>query len=195
MATIKDYQHKNGSWAKYDSDGNFCNAFQIWQDMQRRCKEGGAHQKIRPTYVGCSISQEFLEYQFFANWCNRQIGYALQNYQIDKDILHSGNKIYHPDLCAFVPAALNSFFTFRTKTKESLPHGVHLDSRNKFKVTIRWDGKLKYLARCNTVEEARQIYKDEKERLCKEWAERCLDGEFLVDPRVILALQNWKLEE
>lgn len=198
MPTIADCKDANGEWRGNFWEGGIqyrTKAWQTWIGIKDRCDPNGLQQKRFPRYKGCTIGNQFKKFQFFAEWCNHQIGYGLDNYHIDKDILVPGNKEYHYDKCCFVPAALNTFFTASNAIRGDLPQGVALSSCGRYKVAIAKDGKIQHLGVCGTVQAAAKLYKDEKERLCKEWAQRCLDGEFLVDPRVILALQNWKLEE
>ena len=47
----------------------------LWQNMLRRCFNEKL-QTYRPTYKGCSVSTNFLNYTFFYDWCQEQIGFG-----------------------------------------------------------------------------------------------------------------------
>lgn len=197
MPIVVDVKNEDGEWQTefYKNGTKFITkSCQTWRGVLDRCKVGGLQQKRFSNYIGCTVSNLFKEFQFFAEWCNHQIGYGLENYHIDKDILIPGNKHYNYDRCVFVPAALNTFFTDSSAIRGNLPQGVSLSSCGKYKVAIAKDEKVHHLGVCGTVQAAAKLYRDEKKKLCKQWAKRCEDREFVVDPRVILALHNWKLE-
>lgn len=52
------------------------------------------------TYRGCSVCDEWLNFQNFGEWYDENY-YEVPNevMDLDKDILHKGNKIYSPDNC------------------------------------------------------------------------------------------------
>ena len=45
----------------------------LWYGMRNRVF-GGRHKN----YLDCSISKNFLDYQFFAHWCHNQIGVTIR---------------------------------------------------------------------------------------------------------------------
>ena len=45
-------------------------------------------------------------------------------WELDKDILVKGNKIYSPDTCCFVPKEVNTVFTKRQSKRGDYPIGV-----------------------------------------------------------------------
>lgn len=55
-------------------------------------------------YSTCSLHPDWLNFQNFASWF---VENYVVNWQIDKDILKQGNKIYGPDTCCFVPKEIN----------------------------------------------------------------------------------------
>jgi hypothetical protein len=72
--------------------------YQIWQDMLRRCYDpkSRAH---NITYEGCRVCDEWLKLSNFWIWAKPRWEPGLQ---LDKDIIHPGNKIYAPEHCCFV---------------------------------------------------------------------------------------------
>ena len=75
--------------------------------MFNRCYNEKYHEK-QPTYIGCSVSEEFWNFQNFAEWYNQKkyiCNYALE---LDKDLLYEGNKIYAPSKCCLLPKEINN---------------------------------------------------------------------------------------
>lgn len=196
MPTVADFKNSLGIWAKTDANNNSTNAYQIWMDTRKRCKVGGKLQELQPTYIGCTMSEEFNNFYFFAEWCQSQIGYGLDKYQIDKDILVNGNKEYCKERCVFVPQALNKFAAPRNRSTNGYPQGVHLythQKTDKFVAEIAIDGKGKSLGYFLTAEDAYAIYKSAKNAEAKRWYQRLKTCEFAVDQRVIAAMEVWVL--
>ena len=84
--------------------------YQYWFDMMKRCYSKDYHKRF-PTYKGCTVCEEWLNYQNFGKWFDDNF-YQIENeiMCLDKDILHKGNKIYSPDTCVFVPQRINTLF-------------------------------------------------------------------------------------
>jgi hypothetical protein len=157
--------------------------------MRQRCIPNGSEQQKKPRYVGCTISELFQDFQFFANWHENQIGFNQPDYELDKDILHPRNKLYSEDTCILVPKALNKFMTSTNAKRGMYPQGVWKGVNNSFRAGININGKSVALGSFLTVEEAYNAYKDAKTKLAKQWAERLKS--MVVDPRVIIAMRNW----
>lgn len=97
----------------------------LWKGMLKRCYEERHHEEY-PTYRGCSTSDSFKNFQYFAEWCNNQKGFCCEGWQLDKDILIRGNKVYSEDNCVFVPISLNLNFTCKdVKGYYTLPNGKY----------------------------------------------------------------------
>ena len=140
------------------------------------------------------MSKNFQDFQWFTNWYTKQTAYGLEGYDLDKDILVRGNKEYNENVCALVPHSLNCFLALRGRGRGQWPLGVSFDKHNqKFAAQIsrgEGNGTIGYFA---TPEEAHAAYVLAKEAEAKRWAERLRNGEFIVDERVITALENWRV--
>lgn len=174
---------------KVKVNGKHTEAYTTWYNMLRRayCPK---YQAKKPTYVGCSVSDEWLEYQEFAEWFETH-AYSNRGYELDKDLLIPANKTYAPDLCVFVPRQLNSLLNDSGAMRGQYPQGVCFNKRsNKLMATICINGKNKHLGYFDTPQEAYQVYKTAKEAHVKEkaleWQDRIADNAFQ-------ALMNWKL--
>lgn len=196
MATVIDYKVQQ-VWMKYAvvNDKQYATkSYEVWMKMKSRCKINGSEQLKNPTYIGCTMSDNFQDFQFFAEWCQTQVGYGLPNYDLDKDILILGNKIYSECNCVFVPHHLNSFFNSNKAVRGAFPQGVDFHQpTSKYRASICIDKKQRHLGLFSTAKLASQIYVTAKEAEAKRWAARCEAGEFVVDPRVIERLKVWEV--
>lgn len=79
-------------------DGKHTKIYATWSGMLTRCYNN-KNQTKQPTYIGCSVCEEWHNFQNFAKWMN-ELDY--EGKQLDKDIKIKGNKMYGPDTCVFV---------------------------------------------------------------------------------------------
>lgn len=73
--------------------------------MIERCYDP-KYQDRSPTYIGCSVDNEWLNFQNFAEWLTNHDYYNL-GYDLDKDLLTKGSKIYSPLHCSLIPSEIN----------------------------------------------------------------------------------------
>lgn len=149
-------------------------AYTIWGAMIRRCYNE-AQQVRQPTYLGCTVVEEWHNYQNFAKWYEANY---VEGWDMDKDLLVTGNKVYSPDTCCFIPPEVNAFFTYDRVTKGSTPTGVSYRAERKspFIVTCfdaDTGGKLNRSFK--TVEEALSLYKNKKELQARWLADKYKD--------------------
>jgi hypothetical protein len=159
-----------------------------WIAMLERCYDE-KYQEKQPTYKGCTVDERWHNFQVFAEWM--EINYKqtkVGQWELDKDILVKGNKVYSPETCCFVPKEVNLIFNRRYILRGKYPIGVSLHRQsNKFKARM---GKV-YLGLFNTERLAFQAYKTAKEQYIKEIADKWKDQ---IDPRVYQALINYQVE-
>ena len=178
-------------------DGKKVKEYDLWHDMLKRCFSE-KYQTHKPTYKGCSVSDNFLNYSYFYDWCQEQVGFGKvddkgRNWQLDKDLLFVDNKTYSETTCVFVPQEINSFFTDSGAIRGDYPVGVYFHKRDgKFVAQCRVNGKLQHLGRFNTPEEAFNAYKPFKENLCKQLA---LKWQHEIDTRLFNAMMKWQVNE
>jgi hypothetical protein len=160
----------------------------LWVCMIERCYSEKRHIKY-PSYIDCYASKNFKSFQYFASWCQNQIGFNLEGYQLDKDLILKGNKRYSEDTCVFIPSNMNNFLTSTKAMRGEFPLGVHLYRGNRYASQIGGGkGKRTHLGYFQTPELAFQAYKIAKEAMAKELA---IQYEGLVDNRVVDALNNF----
>lgn len=147
--------------------------YTLWSNMLSRCY-GEKTQSRQPTYVGCTVSENFKSFKFFIEWSEQQKGYGKKNWALDKDLLVKGNTHYSEDTCVFLPRLVNIALATPKNKTTGLPIGVHLRKgikRNIYRSTITKYGVNHILCRSDNVEECFLVYKREKEVYLKELAE------------------------
>lgn len=163
--------------------------YRLWTNVLARCYDPSYHVKY-PTYEGCTVSENFKNFQFFAEWCNNQIGFGNKGWHLDKDILVVGNKEYSENACVFVPKELNLLLVDSGKSKGKYPIGVCYDkSCGMFKAYITKYKVIYNLGRYECPKQAHKVYCLEKKVYVKQLAEQYKD---IVDVRVYNALVRWQ---
>ena len=172
-------------------NGKIAVEYSLWKNMLRRCYSIKTQVK-QPTYVGCTVSENFKNYSFFYKWVQQQVGFNLAGYQLDKDLLIKGCRIYSEDTCVFVPKPLNALLLNRLRYRGNYPLGVLL-AQGRFTYTARLSalGKKSHLGNFKTPEEAFQAYKIAKESYIKHMAELYKAD---IDPRAYAALMAYQVE-
>ena len=163
--------------------------YRIWQSMVQRCYSP-IYQEKYPTYIGCMVADEWLDFQDFAEWFENQY-YSGLGYHLDKDLLFPNNKLYSPETCCFIPSELNNLLISCTASRGDYPQGVSFDkSKGKYKAELNINGKKKNLGRFTCPNEAHRVYKKAKEAHVKtkalEWQDR-------IARDVFDALMSWEL--
>ena len=124
---------------KATESGKNTKAYNAWIGMLMRCHSPN-HQSKRPTYIGCSVCDDWLQFQVFAEWYGHNHPKDGNDYQLDKDLKIIGNKIYSPSTCLFVSGAVNKFTT---------DHG---GARGGHMIGVSWYNRLgKFTAKCCNV--------------------------------------------
>ena len=180
--------------AKYSisEGGVLTKEYDLWYSMLRRCYSD-TYKKKQPTYVGCKCSENFKSYEYFYEWCHKQIGFGNVNFELDKDLLIKGNKVYSENTCVFIPSEINLLLTKCEASRGEHLIGVSWNSRDKtFKVQVRKNkGKREYLGLFKTEIEAFSAYKIAKEAFVKEQANKWKSQ---IDDRAYNALMNYQVE-
>lgn len=157
-----------------------------WRGMLERCYDLKWQEKY-PTYVGCTVVGEWLNFQVFAEWYSRQ--YRGDGWQLDKDLVVRGNKAYGPETAVFIPRDLNTLLLSCAASRGGLPIGV-CKVRGRYQASVRIGGKLQYLGHYNTPSEAFYAYKEVKEAHIKV---RANHYKVTLDPRVYQALMTYEV--
>ena len=137
-------------------------AYRIWHHMLGRCYDT-EHQKLNPSYIGCAVSEDWHNLQVFGDWF--VLNY-IDGFQLDKDILKQGNKVYSSDTCIFVSRQINSLFIDRKEGRGKYKLGVCWSKTGKkFLSHCRAHGRLVYLGCYTSEHKAHEAYKVFKYKL------------------------------
>ena len=165
--------------------------YMLWQSMLKRCYSD-VYKKKRPTYKGCKCSENFLHYEHFYEWCQSQVGFGNDGWQLDKDLLIKGNKVYSENTCVFIPTEINSVLIKCTASRGEYLIGVCWHNTNKaFMAQVgKSKGKQEHLGYFSTELEAFNVYKVAKEAFIKEQANKWKSQ---IDDRAYNALMNYEV--
>jgi hypothetical protein len=170
--------------------------YMLWTRMLQRCYSD-IFKKKYPTYEDCEVSENFKSYEYFYEWCNKQIGFSVDGngnpFQLDKDLLIKGNKVYSESTCVFIPAEINLVLTKSTASRGERLIGVcwHNASKTFVAQVNKSKGRSEWLGCFNTEIEAFNAYKKAKEAFVKEQAD---EWKGKIDERAYEALMNYTVE-
>lgn len=168
--------------------------YEMWVHMIERCYSP-LLKKRAPGYEGVTCCDRWLNFQHF---CEDIHAYGQDvydkdaKYELDKDLLVSGNKFYCPERCCLLPTELNCILTQATRGRGDLPVGVFKDyDRGGYRCQIsKKDRIYKSGQRFKTPEEAFAWYKVEKEAYVRERTDAWSDK---LAPHVVDALFKWEV--
>ena len=164
--------------------------YKTWRSMFSRCYDKKIHER-QPNYKDVTVCEEWHNFQNFAKWMeNKYNPETMQSWHLDKDILIKGNKIYSPETCCFVPKIINSLLILGKRNRGDCPIGL-TKKGNRYEVRVSNIFRKEYKGTYDSIEEAFNIYKIEKEKYIKEVAEGWKDK---IDSKVYQALINYQVE-
>lgn len=146
-----------------------CPFYRKWRDMFTRCYSPVFHKRC-PTYVGCFVVSSWHRFSVFREWMIQQ---DWQGKELDKDLLGDG-KIYSPGTCVFITQALNAFTTDHAAKRGDCPIGASC-SYGRYQAVITIKGKLTFLGRFDTPEEAHLAWATKKAELAFDYANQQTD--------------------
>lgn len=166
--------------------------YRIWGAMLQRCYDTEYQAKCNPTYIGCSVSEDWHCYQNYA-----KDYYELTKgnlcWHVDKDVMFRGNKVYSKENCCALPPELNMLLCGGNAIRGKYPKGVSWNKRqNKFRAYY-WCGvgKQVHIGYYDNVASAFEAYKEKKEAFIKQQANK---WQSQIDPRAYEALMNYQVE-
>lgn len=175
----------------HNADRVVTREYNLWSGMMTRCYNPKYHEK-KPSYKDVSVCNEWLHFTNFKNWLHSQPDFYKDGWQMDKDILLKGNKVYCPELCVFVPPEINSLLTKANSRRGAYPIGVSFDkNKNTFMACYKGWGKTQHIGYFSTPDKAFEAYKKAKEAYLKVIADKYKAE---VDARVVQAIYNYQVE-
>lgn len=199
-------RHHNRKWDNiitYTEDGKvkIHSDYNQWSAMRKRCFLEGRDGYDKKYYGDCYCSESFKNFDKYLEWAKKQVGFLCRDekgklWQLDKDFLFKGNKLYSEDTCVFIPQRLNKFITLRQRNRGDFPLGVvynpQMREGNRYQVSgcFKELGLPKRLGSFPTPEIAFETYKLAKEKLAKQLANQYKGT---VDERVIDMLNSFTI--
>lgn len=81
-------------------------AYDLWYAVMQRCYNPNYYNDhTEKSYADVEVCPEWYNFQTFADF---YVKHYKDGYQLDKDILKPGCKVYSPDTCMFVPRTVNN---------------------------------------------------------------------------------------
>lgn len=184
---IKNPYHKSVFGVGFVGEGNYkpsennrdTKEYSVWNGMLRRCYSEDYYKY--KSYKDVTVCEEWHNFQVFAEWMKQNYSpETMEGWQLDKDILSKGNKIYSPETCCFIPVSINNI----VKGKGNI--GTRKKG-NKFLAYLSKENKQYYIGSFKTEYEAFEAYKKEKVNYINEKIEPYLD---ILDSRVVKSLKD-----
>ena len=164
--------------------------YQAWCAMIQRCYSQ-TNEVMKETYKGCTVSDNFKYFPYFVEWWGLNKISDDRDYQLDKDILVKGNRLYSEDTCALVPKEINLLCIKRNKARGELPIGVtYCKNSGKYKAQFSKYNRVVNLGLYHTPERAFLAYKEAKEDYIKAVAE---SYKHVIDERVYNILMEYEV--
>lgn len=184
-----------GVYMKNKKDWIYKKAREKWLGMKERCSKNAA-------YLDVTIREDWLDFSNFEKWFRDQVnnGWYHTTWEIDKDIIGKGTRIYSPDHCAFVPKPINTLFSkaFNRRNNYSSSRGAHrvMSSNGEdfgydiFCAKIVYDGKVIFHEEFDYELFAFFEYKWAFEKFIQEKAEELKDK---LNPKMYDALMSYRV--
>lgn len=163
-------------------NGKHIREYTLWKSMLTRCYKN-------KFYTDCTVEEYLLSFTNFYNHIHTLVGYDNLAYQLDKDFLSGGAKIYSRDTIVFVPKELNLFLTNRSKHRGKYLQGVSYKN-GKFVAQISIDSTYTFLGNFDDEITAHNEYVRYKINHAKVLAERWKN---YIDIRVYQKLLNFNI--
>lgn len=171
---------------KTSMNGAHTVCYRRWKNLIGRCYSNKFYTNTK-IYKDATVCEEWHNFQNFAKWHEENWKpWMDSSWDLDKDLLVKGNKIYSPETCAFVPQEINTSMTNTLEFRGVYPIGVR-KNKNRFEARF---GKV-YLGSFYTPEEAFYSYKKAREIHIKSIADKWKDK---IIERIYLVMYNYQVE-
>ena len=176
-------------------DGKKTKPYIVWKNMIQRCYS--EKWRVRyPTYQECSVCEEWHNFQNFAKWYeDNYIEYGTRDMQVDKDILHFGNKTYSPETCVFVDGRINKLICLTKKGSDlTLPIGM-CKRKNSYVVSVGDGKESRHIFQSPSYEKAFIALKNAKENYIKQVADEYKEKYSNFPEELYEAMYKWTVIE
>ncbi len=164
-------------------------ALESWHSMFKRCYDTKLH-KRGPSYIGCTAGEAWHNFQNYAKFYIED-AFRQEGWELDKDLLVKGNKVYCPENCTFLPIDINGLLKTNQSRRGEHPIGV-FKCVGGFKSRCRdINGVQVVQGKFTSVDEAFEAYKIFKEGVVRQKAEYWKDS---ISEVAYAALVNYRVE-
>ena len=167
---------------KATSNGKKTKIYTSWHFMIQRCYTNTSRYSH---YNDCSVCCEWRNFQVYAKWALDNL--LTENWEVDKDLLIKGNKLYSPSTCLVVPHEINNAILKSDASRGALPIGVDF-KKGKYRARLTKESGSIELGCFNNPESAFNAYKLAKEDHIKDIANK---WKGLICSKVYQALMSW----
>lgn len=164
-------------------------SYRVWHNMLSRTINELNKSKM-PSYSDATICDEWLIYSNFKKWFDDNY---IEGYELDKDILVKGNKVYSPNTCCFVPHEINTLIINRKRFRGLYPIGVSKSGKRTYKAIVNIRNTRIHIGTYSSVEEAFNAYKRAKEVILKQIAKEYFE-EGLIKENIYKALLTYRID-
>lgn len=185
--TIKNPYHRSVQGVGYHGVGKYKTqvnkvldlAYRKWRGMMTRNYYHDYENKFS-SYKDYYVSDEWHNLQTFSDWYYEQVGWD-KGFELDKDLLSEGGKVYSPETCCLIPREINTAIVSLTNSDRIM--GYHERRNGLFEVLVK--GSYKSF---KTKEDAVNYYLSLKKKIVEDLV---LKWEGKVDNKVIEKLKSW----
>ena len=171
-----------------NESGDMNYIYKVWSNIIDRCYNEKTRLKYK-AYSDCSTSDNFKYYEYFYEWFISQKG-CNERFEVDKDLLLKGNKVYSENNCILLPKEINLALSTKKSQRGDFLIGVR-KTKTGYQSRCNIRGKKYSLGVFNTEIEAFNAYKKAKESYLKDLANEWKDK---IDDRAYNALMNYQVE-
>lgn len=186
---IKDKMKPSVCGIGYIGDGKFSKQdnpklYTLWHNILLRC---GSTKKCHNAYKDCRVAKRWHNFQNFCEDVINMPNCGEDGFELDKDMMKLGNKVYSPKFCSFIPNEIN---TFSRKGKVRIDNKFKsvIKRKGMYLATIIDDGRTVYSKPCKTPKEASLLRIDLEIGKAKRLAKKYKN---YINPKVYYNLLNW----
>lgn len=180
-------------------NGKFTKEYNAWRAMVQRCYDEKLKNKFT-TYSECTMFSDWLYFPNFYEWLHSQENFEQWkegNWNLDKDILVKGNKLYSPETCCLVPHHINVLFVRNEPRRGNYPIGVTIMPNGMYQASCSDPFELEHkphnIGYYYTAEDAFYAYKRYKENIIRQLAEEEYN-KGTITKRCYNAMMNYEVE-
>jgi hypothetical protein len=184
---------KRGCTSSVDKEtGGIKRSYITWRGMLARCYDGDKES----TYYGCTVCNDWLFFSNFEIWYDENRPKVPNvRWEIDKDAMQQGNRVYCPEYCVFIPKEVNNLIINTGKSRGKYPVGVSFSQKGMyFNASCSSEGVLKACGGFNTAKGAFEKYKEMKYEAIRLCAEKYYKLG-LISKMVASSLLKYKIED